>query len=139
MIFSTIFFSLQFYSFLCFIFFFPQAAFVTALSMASQKVLERYNARHLGAIFHDDIEVNTLTEWEQSELRVESLLYEQHITSFVYRTETEAVNGEVEEGEAGGGLYFCRLLPPSRALEWIYVDSLQTGLHRMKRDAHNFH
>lgn len=108
------------------------AAFVTALSMASGKARERYYAQHLGAIFHDDIVVKTLTEWEQSELRIESLLHEQHITSFVYQTETETVNGEVQEGEAGGGLYFCRLLPPTRVLEWIYVDSLQSGRYRMK-------
>uniref|UniRef100_A0A0L8GP09 Alpha/beta hydrolase fold-5 domain-containing protein n=1 Tax=Octopus bimaculoides TaxID=37653 RepID=A0A0L8GP09_OCTBM len=103
------------------------AAFVTALSKVPPEVLKRYYGKHKGAIFHEDIHINNENEWWQRKLLVNTTEHEQHVTAYLYETEVESAGNEVEEGGEGGGFFYCTLLPPSRVMEWIYVDALRNS------------
>ncbi|GAB1604828.1 uncharacterized protein LOC115212401 isoform X1 [Argonauta hians] len=104
------------------------AAFVTALSKVPAEVLKRYYSKHKGAVFHEDIHVKDEKEWWRKKLLVDSTEREQHVTAYLYHTEVESgVENDAEEGGGGGGFFYCTLLPPSRVIEWIYVDSLRSS------------
>ncbi|XP_050410340.1 uncharacterized protein LOC126824929 [Patella vulgata] len=95
------------------------ASFLTAYHMASAMARERYDNYHKGIIFHDDLLMQSDAAWEQSQLLVETIEHELHVTAPNYQTPVSDVLGE------WNGIFFCKLLPLDKALEWIYVDSLQ--------------
>ncbi|KAK6192620.1 hypothetical protein SNE40_004062 [Patella caerulea] len=95
------------------------ASFLTAYHMASAMARERYDNYHKGIIFHDDLLMQSDAAWEQSQLLVETIEHELHVTAPNYQTPVSDFLGE------WNGIFFCKLLPLDKALEWIYVDSLQ--------------
>lgn len=92
------------------------ASFMTAYHTASQKAQTRFDQIKRYVRFQPDIEVDSEIEWETTPLAVETIGHELHVTGISYRTRNS------EDLSQYAGLYFCKLLPPERAMEWIYVD-----------------
>ena len=89
---------------------------MTAYHTASQKARTRYDQVARYVRFQPDIECDSEIEWEHTPLKVEAVGQELHVTGISYKTRID------EDLSPYAGLYFCKLLPPERAMEWIYVD-----------------
>ncbi|XP_064602649.1 uncharacterized protein LOC135468367 isoform X2 [Liolophura sinensis] len=95
------------------------AAFMTGYHEASKLARDRYDKRHKGIQFHDDVIVQTEEEWDRRHLVVDMVKHEAHVTAVAWKSPLS------HEPSHLAGMYYCRLLPPSRVIEWIYVDSLK--------------
>ncbi|XP_059154584.1 uncharacterized protein LOC131940024 [Physella acuta] len=103
------------------------ASFVTAYNTASDTARQRYDRYRRGAIFEPDIVTDSEVLWQTTKLKVETKGTELYVTSIAFKTpHTENLGPE-------DGLFFCKLLPPDRALEWIYVDSLRRSIPPPRR------
>ncbi|RUS70826.1 hypothetical protein EGW08_021409 [Elysia chlorotica] len=95
------------------------ASFQTAYHTASKKAQTRFDQVNRYVRFLPDIVMDSEIEWEHTPLKVEVVGHELHVTGISYKT----INDENLSPYAG--LYFCKLLPPERAMEWIYVDYIR--------------
>ncbi|CAL1535766.1 unnamed protein product [Lymnaea stagnalis] len=98
------------------------ASFMTAYHTASERARNRYDNYHRGVLFEPDVIVDSEELWETTRLELVTKATTLHVTSTSYRTPNDETLGLLS------GLFFCKLLPPDRALEWIYVDSLRREL-----------
>ncbi|KAH9503336.1 hypothetical protein Btru_072766 [Bulinus truncatus] len=98
------------------------ASFMTAYHTASDRARSRYDNYHRGAIFEPDIEASSEEAWDGSRLNFNMYGSTLYVSSSVYKTPLN------EDLERNNGLFYCKLLPPDRALEWIYVDSIRRTL-----------
>ena len=92
---------------------------MTAYHKSNKLARKRFDRKHRGVIFHDDLLTQSDKSWEESPLRVSTQGHELHVTGVSYKTPNSAALGE------RAGLFYCKMLPPDRAMEWIYVDSLR--------------
>ncbi len=99
-----------------------QGSYLTAYNTASETARRRYDNKHRGVIFHTDMLVQSDLAWELSQLVVDVQQHELHVTAISYLTPNSEQFGE------RAGLYYCKILPPDRALQWIYVDSLRRDM-----------
>ncbi|XP_069132040.1 uncharacterized protein [Argopecten irradians] len=88
------------------------ASFVYTYHLAQNITRKRFDRTHSGIIFHEDIVARTKSEWEQQKLLVEQRDNVLHVTSVSWTSTSSE------------GIVYCKLLPPPRITEWIYVDSL---------------
>ncbi|KAK3781461.1 hypothetical protein RRG08_019086 [Elysia crispata] len=95
------------------------ASFQTAYHTASKKARIRFDHVDRYVSFQPDIVKDSEIEWEHTPLKVEVVGHELQVTGISYKT----INDENLSPYAG--LYFCKLLPPERAMEWIYVDYIR--------------
>ncbi|BFZ04862.1 hypothetical protein BsWGS_07901 [Bradybaena similaris] len=98
------------------------ASFMTAYHTASEAARIRYDNHHRGVIFEPDIVTDSEVLWETTRLKLETVSRVLHVTSISYKTANDLSLSQY------AGLFFCKLLPPDRALEWIYVDSLRRSV-----------
>ncbi|OWF39404.1 uncharacterized protein LOC110465078 [Mizuhopecten yessoensis] len=89
------------------------ASFVYTYNSAQNITRKRFDETHSGIMFHDDIVARSKPEWEQQPLVVEHRDNVLHVTSVSW---TSPIPAE--------GIVYCKLLPPPRIVEWMYVDSL---------------
>ncbi|XP_046546165.1 uncharacterized protein LOC124256236 [Haliotis rubra] len=97
-------------------------SYLTAYNKASETARRRFDNRHKGIIFHTDMLVQSDLAWKLTQLMVEIKEHELHVTAISYMTPNLETLGE------RAGLYYCKILPPDRAIEWIYVDSLRSNM-----------
>ncbi|GFO17496.1 titin [Plakobranchus ocellatus] len=98
------------------------ASFLTAYHSASEEARNRFDQVARSVIFLPDIVTDSEAVWKNTPLKVDMVGHETHVTSVSYKTRNE------EGSDPYAGLYFCKLLPPERALEWIYVDSIRRNV-----------
>ncbi|XP_033752396.1 uncharacterized protein LOC117336125 [Pecten maximus] len=89
------------------------ASFVYTYHSAQNITRKRFDRTHSGIVFHEDIVARSKSEWERQQLLVEQRGKVLHVTSVSW---TSPMKSE--------GIVYCKLLPPPRITEWIYVDSL---------------
>ncbi|XP_071099229.1 uncharacterized protein [Haliotis cracherodii] len=97
-------------------------SYLTAYNKASETARRRFDNSHKGIIFHTDMLVQSDLAWKLTQLLVEVKEHELHVTAISYMTPNLDTLGE------RAGLYYCKILPPDRAIEWIYVDSLRLNM-----------
>ncbi|KAL5007648.1 hypothetical protein ScPMuIL_016454 [Solemya velum] len=95
------------------------ASFLNAYYLASSAAQRRYDAKNTGILFDDDIELPDEAQWKNTQLLVYTDGREIHVTSMAWKTSMQT------KPTYRQGLQYCKLLPPSRAIEWIYVDALR--------------
>ncbi|GFR88820.1 hypothetical protein ElyMa_002527400 [Elysia marginata] len=100
------------------------ASFMTAYHTASERARTRFDQVERYVRFQPDIVVDSEIEWESTPLQVETIGRELHVTGISYKTRND------ENLSQYAGLYFCKLLPPERAMEWIYVDFIRRNAAR---------
>ncbi|XP_064603039.1 uncharacterized protein LOC135468619 isoform X2 [Liolophura sinensis] len=93
--------------------------FQTAKSMASDIAQRRFIARGRKLQTEPDIEARTGVQWLTKQLLLNYTPSGLNVTSYSLLTPTNFFI------RAFAGMHYCKLLAPSRALEWIYVDSLR--------------
>ncbi|KAK0053471.1 hypothetical protein Bpfe_017169 [Biomphalaria pfeifferi] len=98
------------------------ASFMTAYHTATERARIRFDGYHRGVIFQPDIVTNSEALWESTHLKFNVHASKLYVTSIAYKTPMDDDLG-VESG-----LFFCKLLPPDRAMEWIYVDSISRDM-----------
>ena len=96
-----------------------QAAYMTAYHTASDSARARYDRYHRGMTFATDEVTDSLYVWEQAPLKTHVTNGEMHVTSMSFKPEKDFHEREF------AGVFYCKLLPPDKALEWILVDSLR--------------
>ncbi|XP_041367374.1 uncharacterized protein LOC121381987 [Gigantopelta aegis] len=101
---------------------FNYASFMTAYHKSHKLAQDRFDRKHRGVIFHDDLLTQSDKAWEGSRLLVDTVGHELHVTGVSYKTPNSAALGK------RAGLFYCKMLPPDRAMEWIYVDSLRRNM-----------
>ncbi|XP_042877812.1 uncharacterized protein LOC122256904 [Penaeus japonicus] len=95
-----------------------EAAFQLALDSASEVARQRFASRGRPATFHEDDVKLTGSGWLQAHLHYNETDAGLEITS-------PSLPTGVNVGFGLGGMHYCKLLAPSRALEYIMVDSLR--------------
>lgn len=95
-----------------------QAAFELALNWTSDISRSRFESRGGQVTYHDDAEKTTGSGWLYSQLNYNLTLNDLEVTS-------PSLVTSVDVGLGLGGMHYCKLLAPSRALEYIMVDSLK--------------
>ncbi|XP_063398171.1 uncharacterized protein LOC134683060 [Mytilus trossulus] len=85
------------------------ASYVIAYNRSAEKIRKRFDKRNPGILFHEDIIIPTESSWNKKNILVTKQNHVLHVTSHAYITENNA-----------DGHIFCTLLPPIRAMEWIY-------------------
>ncbi|XP_012943546.1 uncharacterized protein LOC106014029 [Aplysia californica] len=98
------------------------ASYMTAYHAATERARQRYDNYHRGIVFLPDVVTDSSVLWETMRLRVETRDSELQVTSISYKTDNDMSQSQYS------GLFFCKLLPPDKALEWIYVDSLRRNM-----------
>ncbi|XP_069961201.1 uncharacterized protein [Cherax quadricarinatus] len=94
-----------------------QASFTLALSAATDIVNSRFNSRGKPVYFlEDDIKLTDIA-WVDAHL-----LY--NITDTGLEVTSPSLVTDVDVGLGLGGMHYCKLLTPTRALEYIMIDSL---------------
>ncbi|KAK3105881.1 hypothetical protein FSP39_007723 [Pinctada imbricata] len=86
----------------------------SALLLAAPVTLTRYKLRGRAMNLYDDLNVQTEDEWLLKQLQLEEYNEGLNVTSVRYMNETD-------------GEFYCKLMAPYRALEWVYLDSYQRG------------
>uniref|UniRef100_A0A0B6Z683 Uncharacterized protein n=1 Tax=Arion vulgaris TaxID=1028688 RepID=A0A0B6Z683_9EUPU len=104
------------------------ASFMTAYHSASERARNRYNNYHRGVIFEPDIVTDSEALWESTRLKLDTVDHVLHVTSISYQTANDQALSPYD------GLFFCKLLAPDRALEWIYVDSLRRSMSNIQNN-----
>ncbi|XP_060068236.1 uncharacterized protein LOC132548391 [Ylistrum balloti] len=89
------------------------ASFIYTYHSAQNITRKRFDRTHTGIVFHEDIVARSKSEWEQQQLLVEQRGKVLHVTSVSWTSPTSTE-----------GIFYCKLLPPPRITEWIYVESL---------------
>ncbi|XP_068245706.1 uncharacterized protein [Palaemon carinicauda] len=95
-----------------------QVAFELALNCSSDISRSRFESRGGQVTFHDDLQEATGSGWLYSHLQYNLTVNDLEVTSPTLVTSVDVSFGL-------GGMHYCKLLPPSRALEYIMVDSLK--------------
>ncbi|XP_076115666.1 uncharacterized protein LOC143083281 [Mytilus galloprovincialis] len=86
------------------------ASYVIAYNRSAEKIRKRFDKRNPGILFHEDIIIPTESSWNEKNILVTKQNSVLHVTSHAYITENNNADGHI----------FCTLLPPIRAMEWIY-------------------
>ncbi|XP_042206774.1 uncharacterized protein LOC121855736 isoform X4 [Homarus americanus] len=94
-----------------------QAAFDLALSTASGLSKSRFETRGRSSTFHPDEVKLTGSGWLEAHL-----LYS--ITDAGLEVKSPSLPTDVNVGFGLGGMHYCKLLTPTRALEYLIIDSL---------------
>lgn len=95
---------------------------MTAYHTASEKARHRFDKYKRSVLFAPDVVTNSEALWEKTRLKITMEPGAIHVTSIAYKTLPD------DSQTLYSGLFFCKLLPPDRALEWIYVDALRRNL-----------
>ncbi|XP_067683462.1 uncharacterized protein [Haliotis asinina] len=97
-----------------------EAAFQLALNSSSSVARTRYQKRAVRKfVFKDDIKFSTGIQWVGWNLDLKETANALEVTSASLVTAADAFISSF------AGMYYCKLLAPYRAMEWIYVDSLR--------------
>ncbi|XP_069106210.1 uncharacterized protein [Argopecten irradians] len=96
-----------------------QAALQYALGQASPIAVSRFAKRGRPVVAEADVEAPSVQLWMLQELQYDDDVDGVHVTSESYQVPYKASRASTS------GLYFCKLLAPYRAMEWIYVDGLR--------------
>ncbi|XP_071104985.1 uncharacterized protein [Haliotis cracherodii] len=97
-----------------------EAAFQLALNSSSSVARTRYQKRAVRRmVFKDDVKIGTGIQWVGWKLDLKETATELEVTSASLVTSLNTFISSF------GGMYYCKLLAPYRAMEWIYVDSLR--------------
>lgn len=86
------------------------ASYVIAYNRSAEKIRKRFDKRNPGILFHEDIIIPSESSWNEKNILVTRHNRVLHVTSYAYITENNDADGHI----------FCTLLPPIRAMEWIY-------------------
>ena len=89
-----------------------QRSFAQALSATPNGTHVRYKLRGQPVNFFADGNVSSEIEWLAKRLTLEYTNEGLNVTSIAYR-------------DASSGKFYCKLLSPYRALEFIYLDSMR--------------
>lgn len=100
-----------------------QRSLDVALSLASEKALQRYNDFGRKLVFLDDSVSPWGPGWELSFGLHYKKMNETHTSIY----STSLVSEEDFFVASAAGMHYCDLLSPYRALEWIYITSVQQG------------
>jgi len=93
-----------------------QASYLIAYHKSAEKVRRRFDLKHPGFISHDDILMPSAESWQNRNILVtRENRHVLHVTSYAYVTDNNKDKGHI----------FCTLLPPIRAMEWIYYGILK--------------
>ncbi|KAK3102333.1 hypothetical protein FSP39_010570 [Pinctada imbricata] len=95
------------------------ASYMTAYHTASREARHRYDNKNPGIIFDDDYQVYSEKDWNNANLVVTK-------RGRVYHVRASSLKRKFTVEDSTDGTIYCTLLPPDRALEWIYIDSLVT-------------
>ncbi|XP_067654544.1 uncharacterized protein [Haliotis asinina] len=97
-----------------------KAAFQLALSSSSSVAKTRYQKRAVRKlVFKDDVQLSHGIQWAGQTLDLKETANALEVTSASLITAADYTTPSF------AGMYFCKLLAPYRAMEWIYVDSLR--------------
>lgn len=86
------------------------ASYVIAYNRSAEKIRKRFDKRNPGILFHEDIIIPSESSWNEKNILVTRHNRVLHVTSYAYITENNDADGHI----------LCTLLPPIRAMEWIY-------------------
>ncbi|XP_052066106.1 uncharacterized protein LOC127705798 [Mytilus californianus] len=86
------------------------ASYVIAYNRSAEKIRKRFDKRNPGILFHEDIIIPSESSSNEKNILATRHNRVLHVTSYAYIT---------ENNDAGGHIC-CTLLPPIRAMEWIY-------------------
>ena len=125
-------------------FFSFQVTFDKAIQLASARAHERYTSHGSPPIkFNPDIRVSFAVEWILSSLKLDyGSMGALDVTSYSYVIFPEPMKNSNDTNSTLSGVltiiahlkrkatysqgyYYCKLLSPSRALEWYYIDALK--------------
>ncbi|KAK7076308.1 hypothetical protein SK128_001032 [Halocaridina rubra] len=95
-----------------------QAGFELAWTTASEVIRDRFTARGGQVTFLEDDEKATGSGWLYASLNFNLTLNDLAVTSPTLVT-------SVDTGLGLGGMHYCKLLAPTRALEYIMIDGLK--------------
>ncbi|XP_063954841.1 uncharacterized protein LOC129258688 [Lytechinus pictus] len=97
-----------------------EEAYRSAYNIAPAIVQSRYDTKGKQMIFSDDVNTSTGSEWVDSHVKYETLADGSlQVTSSALYTNVDFPFVTL------AGMYYCKLMSPYRALEWMYVDSLR--------------
>ncbi|XP_060075580.1 uncharacterized protein LOC132555248 [Ylistrum balloti] len=96
-----------------------EAALQYALGQASPLAVSRFGKRGRPVVSEQDVVLPSVQTWLLQELLYEDDQDGVHVTSESYQVKYDPSKASTT------GLYFCKLLAPYRAMEWIYVDGLR--------------
>ncbi|XP_021370099.1 uncharacterized protein LOC110461120 isoform X2 [Mizuhopecten yessoensis] len=96
-----------------------QAALQYALGQASPLAVTRYGKKGRPIIYEQDVALPSTQQWFLQELLYEDDRDGVHVTSESYHVPYNSAKASTS------GIFFCKLLAPYRAMEWIYVDGLR--------------
>ena len=92
-----------------------QNTLMAARMRSSTTARGRYDTRGSKMVLLPDLVTSDVDSWLRARLDFRQSASNVSVRSAVYTSDTEPP----------GGVQFCKLLSPYRALEWIYVDSLR--------------
>ena len=88
---------------------------MAARTRSSTTARGRYDSRGSKMVLLPDLVTSDVDSWLRARLDFRQSASNVSVRAAVYTSDTEP----------RGGVQFCKLLSPYRALEWIYVDSLR--------------
>jgi hypothetical protein len=111
-----------------------EKAFAWAHAQAPPRTKERFDAIGVQPVFDSDIRhrVQIGPLWINSPLRLQER-YDKTLGRYVWHVRAPSLVTDVSAHiyPDSAGFHYCKLLSPSRALEWMYVD----GLRRYDRES----
>lgn len=99
--------------------YFLQLSVLEAFYNSSSVARERYSRKGRQLILEEDILTSNELAWLVSQLKLVELSDGLHVQSQRYETTYKPSQKD------SSGFFYCSLLSPFRAMEWIYVDSLR--------------
>eukprot|EP00057_Strongylocentrotus_purpuratus_P029501 XP_011683975.1 PREDICTED: uncharacterized protein LOC105447513 [Strongylocentrotus purpuratus] len=97
-----------------------EEAYQYAYNAAPERVQSRYDSRGKQMVFRDDVNTSTGSQWVSSHVE-----YETQSDGSLEVTSGALYTNVTFPVASLAGMYYCKLMSPYRALEWMYVDSLR--------------
>ncbi|XP_061183326.1 uncharacterized protein LOC133191597 [Saccostrea echinata] len=96
-----------------------QLSILEAFQNSSDVARERFSKRGRQIYLDEDQIVESSVQWQATQLRLSDGSDGLHVSSIKYKLPFDPIQ------ESKSGLFYCALLSPFRAMEWIYVDSMR--------------
>ncbi|XP_063959811.1 uncharacterized protein LOC129267048 isoform X2 [Lytechinus pictus] len=101
-----------------------EEAYRSAYNALPEIVRSRYDSKGNKMIFSDDVNATNFYEWVYSNY----VTYETQGNGSLEVTSTSLYTDEDFPMVNLAGMYYCKLMSPYRAMEWMYVDSLRPNM-----------